>query len=174
MSGMGKSILLGAIQILVVLSLSGKLLYDRMTRPRAWALTQGYDPELPIRGRYLTQRLRMPTEGFEYTAGKNGQGSDWYLNRHWAYLEARSDGLVAKSQGNQGGGWIYVQKKADGTLEAVSEEPVLLFIPEHAVTPNLKRGEEIWIEVTLPAKGPPRPLRIGMKKDGKITPVVFE
>ena len=174
MSAMKKGWLLGAIQLLMVLSLSGKLLYDRTTRPRAWALTQGYDPDLPIRGRYLTQRLRMPVEGFEYAIAKNGQGGDWYLNRHWAYFEAQGGELVAKSTGEGTAGWIIVQKKADGGLEAVSEEPVLVFIPERAVVPSLRSGQEMWIEVTLPRKGPPRPIRMGVKKNGTIEPIVFE
>jgi len=51
MSGGRKGLLLGAIQIALVLSLGGKLLYDRVTRPRVWVLSQVYDPDLPIRGR---------------------------------------------------------------------------------------------------------------------------
>lgn len=174
MSAKGKSIVLGAIQILLVLSLSGKLLYDRTTKPRAWALTQGYDPVLPIRGRYLTQRLRMPAEGFEYTTAKTGQGSDWFLNRRWAYYEARDGALIAKTTGEGSGGWIYLQKRADGSVEAVSEEPVLVFIPDTAVVPIPRRGEEMWVEVTVPAKGPPRPIQLAEKKEGKLTPIVLE
>src|SRR5262249_33357721 len=170
---MGKSIVLGTIQIALVVSLGGKLLYDRMMRPRAWALTQGYDPELPIRGRYLTQRLRMPAEGFAYTVARNG-ASDWFINRNWAYFEARGGMLIAKSRGAGPGGWIYLQRKTDGSLEAVSEQPVLVFIPEHAEVPALKPREERWVEVTLPAKGPPRPIRLGIKRNGTIEPLKLE
>jgi len=42
------------------------------------------------------------------------------------------------------------------------------------VTPILQAGEEMWIEVTLPAKGPPRPLRVGVKTGGIIKPVVYK
>jgi hypothetical protein len=174
MNAVGKGVLLGAVHTVLVLSLGGKLLYDRMTRPRGWALTQGYDPELPMRGRYLTQRLRMPAEGYAYTEGGNGQGNPWYLNRSWAYLESRNGGLVAKAFGHDGGGWVVLQKRSDGALEAVTEEPVLLFIPENATTPVLRPGEEMWMEVTLPAKGPPRPIRAGMKKGGIIEPLVYK
>jgi hypothetical protein len=174
MSAMGNSIVLGAIQILVVLSLSGKLLYDRATKPRAWALTQGYDPELPIRGRYLTQRLRLPVEGLEYKPAKNGQGSDWFVNRNWAHFEVRNRMLIAKPAGEGNGGWIYLQKRADGSVEAVSEEPVLVFIPDTAVVPILKPGEEMWVEVTVPAKGPPRPIRLAVKRNGTIEPLKLE
>jgi hypothetical protein len=31
-------------------------------------------------------------------------------------------------------------------------------------------GEELWVEVTLPRRGPPRPIRLGVKKDGVMIP----
>ena len=36
---------------------------------------------------------------------------------------------------------------------------------------NRRQAPEIWAEVTIPRKGPPRPIRLGIKKDGQITPV---
>src|SRR6266404_8898891 len=47
------------IQILIVSSLGAKLLYDRRTRPRAWFKTERYDPDLPIRGRYLSLQVEV-------------------------------------------------------------------------------------------------------------------
>ena len=173
MSGMRKGLLLGAIQIVLVLSLGGKLLYDRMTRPRVWVLSEVYDPELPIRGRYLSQRLRLPVEGFAYREPQQPNSGDWSLNRYWAYLEVRDNQLIAKAQGPRTGGWIRLHKNNDGTIVALSEEPVLLFVPEQAVVPSLKVGQEMWVEVTVPIKGPPRPIRIAIKKDGVLTPLKF-
>jgi hypothetical protein len=37
---MRKGLLLGALQLALVLSLGCKLMYDRMTRPREWELTE--------------------------------------------------------------------------------------------------------------------------------------
>jgi hypothetical protein len=89
MSAMKKGLLLGIIQVAMILGVSGKLLDDRWTRPRAWALGVVYDPELPIRGKYLSQRLQYPAEGFTYQAPANKNASDWFENRRWAYLESR-------------------------------------------------------------------------------------
>ncbi len=174
MTGMRKGLLLAAIQVLLVLSLGCKLLYDRVTRPRVWVLSQVYDPELPIRGRYLSQRLTMSAEGFTYKEFKQGNFSDWYENRYWAYLEVRSNQLVAKRQGSESGAWIHLHKNGDGSIAALMEQPVLIFIPERAEIPVLRTGQEMWVEVTVPAKGPPRPIRIGVKKDGVVTPLKFE
>lgn len=171
MSGMQKGLLLGAIQIALVLSLGAKLLYDRMTRPRVWVLSQVYDPNLPIRGRYLSERLQMTTEGFTYQESNQRNYSDWFMNRVWAYLEARNGQLIAKQQGRGPGEWVYLHKNSDGTIVAFSEEPVLFFVPDNAEIPNLKPREEMWVEVTVPAKGPPRPIRVGIRKDGVLTPL---
>lgn len=166
---MHKRLLLGALQIVLVLSLGAKLLYDRVTRPRVWVLTAVYDPELPIRGRYLSERLKIPSVGFTYS-GKNVQNS-WFENRNWAYLEIRDGQLIAKSDGPGPGMWIYLQKNPNGSVEAWSEEPVLVFIPDLADIPTLNPGQEMWVEVTIPKQGQPRPIRIGIKKDGVITPL---
>jgi hypothetical protein len=48
---------------------------------------------------------------------------------------------------------------------------VLLFISDRAEFPQMQRGQEISVEATLPAKGPPRRIRIGIKKDGVIMPM---
>jgi hypothetical protein len=54
----------------------------------------------------------------------------------------------------------------------VLTEPVAFFIPEHAPDPSRRQpGEELWVEVSVPANGPPRPLRLGVKKDGVLTPL---
>jgi hypothetical protein len=174
MSGTRRGLVLTAIQVALVLSLGVKLLYDRMTRPRAWALSEVYDPDLPIRGRYLSERLRLPTEGFTYKEPNQRNISDWYLNRQWAYLDVRNGQLIAKQLGSGPGEWIYLHKENDGTLTAFSEEPVLLFISEHADIPSLQRGQQMWVEVTVPKKGPPRPIRIGIKKDGVLTPLKLD
>jgi hypothetical protein len=52
------------------------------------------------------------------------------------------------------------------------QEPVAYFIPEHVPDPSRRAaGEELWVEVTVPKKGPPRPIRLGVKKAGTLTPL---
>jgi len=64
-----------------------------------------------------------------------------------------------------------LRNNSDGTVVALGEEPVLVFISEHAEIPRLKAPQEMWVEVTVPAQGPPRPIRIGIKKDGMLVPL---
>ena len=55
------------------------------------------------------------------------------------------------------------------------DEPVNFYIPEHATSPlPVKRGDELWIEVTLPTKGPPRPLQLALKQNGSWRPLAFQ
>lgn len=52
------------------------------------------------------------------------------------------------------------------------EGPVAFFIPENVPDPSRRAsGEELWVEVSVPPKGLPRPIRLGVKKDGVLTPL---
>ena len=125
MNALRKGIVLGVLQCALVFSLTGKLFYDRATCPRIWVKTMRYDPNLPIRGRYLSLML-APDVGAPY-------------------------------------------------FDRTSNQRVVFFVPEHpeefesrSFRPN---APELWAEVTIPRQGPPRPIRLGIKKDGQIQPV---
>ena len=117
-----KGLILAVFQCLLALSLSGKLLYDRSTCPRVWVKTAQWDPNLPIRGRYLALRL-VPESGALWYGETNGR-------------------------------------------------MVLFFVPEHTLPFETMRARrdapELWAEVTIPRKGPPRPIRLALKKAGKL------
>jgi len=54
-------------------------------------------------------------------------------------------------------------------------EPVDFYIAEHAASPlPMQPGQELWIEVTIPPKGPPRPIQLAMKQDGAWKPLAFQ
>ena len=54
-----KGITLAVLQLALVASLGAKYALDRVRLPRVWAQTVAYDPDLPIRGRYLSVRVRV-------------------------------------------------------------------------------------------------------------------
>lgn len=173
MKAVHKGMLLGAVQLALVVSLSAKLLYDRKTRPRVWVECRVWDPELPIRGRYLAEQLVMPAEGFTYAEPKQPNISPWYLNQSWGYLSLRNGQLIAEQQGTGDAVSIYLQKEKDGTVVALTQEPVLIFIADTANIGIAKPGQQMWVEVTIPRKGPPRPIRVGLKTNGVLTPLDF-
>ena len=74
---------------------------------------------------------------------------------------------------------VSVQTIEDGALlegSALLARPVLFFIPEHVRDPARRpAGEELWVEVTVPKKGPPRPVRLGVKQaNGPIEPLAVD
>src|SRR5262249_408266 len=62
-SALGKGLLIAALQLVLIASLAAKYAYDRTTRPRVWVKTTNYDPDLPIRGRYMSLQLNIETPG---------------------------------------------------------------------------------------------------------------
>jgi hypothetical protein len=210
MKGLYKGLIIAALHVALVASLGAKLLYDRSTRPRVWAQTTVYDPDLPIRGRYLGLQLIVETEGFPLpTLRKDvGQWGFGNNNERRARLEVRANKLVAVH--DEAGDYTLwftpapgvtvkplpsrdcsrepqekqsacateeaaLQSKApvDFPLAAVLNTPVLYFIPEHAVDPTPRGGDgkELWAEVTIPKKGPPRPIQLALKKNGVWMPL---
>lgn len=156
--GVRKGLAVAAIHVAIVSSLGAKLLIDRATLPRVWARVTSYDPSLPIRGRYL----RLQIEGTLRGAKPDNQ---------WVSLAVEDGALVFLPAGNSGQ-FAWVQQQPDGTVVARLAQPVLFFIPEHEPDPsNRKPGEELWAEVTVPRRGGPRPIRLGVKKDGRLTPL---
>jgi hypothetical protein len=53
------------------------------------------------------------------------------------------------------------------------QSSVAFFLPPQVADPSRRPpGEQLWVEVTLPAEGPPRPIRLGVKREGgPITPL---
>ncbi len=52
-------------------------------------------------------------------------------------------------------------------MELRLTEPSLFFISDTAKDPTrLNHDEELWVLATIPRKGPPRPITLGLKKAG--------
>lgn len=64
-------------------------------------------------------------------------------------------------------------RNRDGVVSIRISEPVEFYLPEHSFGPGrLRKGDELWAEVTVPKKGPPRPIQLGVHhSDGSITPL---
>ncbi len=59
------------------------------------------------------------------------------------------------------------------TLPERDQETIAYFIPEDVADPSIRpAGETLWVEVTVPPTGPPRPIRLGVKRgDGPVEPL---
>ena len=57
---------------------------------------------------------------------------------------------------------------------ATLSQGVEYFISDTAKSPfPPKKDEELWVEVTVPPMGPPRPIQLAVSKDGVFTPLVL-
>jgi hypothetical protein len=167
-----KGLLLALLQIGIVSTLGAKLLYDRAHRPRVWIKSAIYDPNLPIRGKYLALNIEVPAEGFasRMQTSPYGPGSNPYesFSPNRCDLVLRGNQLIAVAN-EQGEFWANVSRRNQDVVAVISGE-MAYFLPEHNNGPMLRnRGEELWIEATIPRKGPPRPVRLGIKRDGILT-----
>ena len=176
MSTKSRGVALLVIQCLLVASIGVKYLYERATRPRVWVRVAQYDPNLPMRGRYmaltpLVNACQLP----------RGRGQDQYVspapgqkveNWYWRVTTKARDGklvvdladnTVPRSETQS----IYLT--SDNPCDRVALTPgVDFFIPDTAEPPFPKKaGQELWAEVTVPAAGPPRPIQLAMSENGQ-------
>ena len=169
-----KGLVLAAVHVGLVASLGAKLLYDRAIRPRVWTLAAPYDPNLPIRGRYVSLQLVVEPRGVRETKPGSVSQPPQSIN-----LRVEGNRLVAEANAPQPDydpsdlQLRFIDRR--GEKLAVLVEPVVFFITEHITDPSRRQeGEELWVEVTIPKKGPPRPIRLGVKKgDGPIVPLAI-
>jgi len=182
---MTKAIAVALIQLLLVSLLGGKLLYDRRTRPQAWFKTERFDPNLPIRGRYVSLQIeladpRSPEEVESRFKGEiqlyeNQPYHNFYsFGQECGTIEVRGGAPVARFD-EVSAGWAcdkltFSRRRAGGRTVLQLNEPILFFISETAKDPTaLRPGDELWVLATIPRKGPPRPIALGIKKSGGTT-----
>lgn len=171
MSALLRGVLLAATQVALIAAVGGKLLYDRATLPRAWVEAAGVDPDLPIRGRYVALGLLFPAASGapagtdDYACGRielrNGQPVAVFERDAAVPMQRAGVRPVCFTDraGAEGAQWLLA-------------DPVAFFLPEHAPDPTRDvRPGELWVEVTLPPHGAPRPIRLGLKRDGAIHPI---
>ena len=171
MNTLQKGLIFAALQVVLVSSLGAKLLWDRGHLPRGWAETRGYDPDLIIRGRYTSISLLVkadkvfpdsqPAQGTPFNRGYGSQN---------VYLTVESGRVVANPSDHYTGLVVSGPEWREGEKIATLSPPVAFFLPEHAADPTrAPRTATLFLEVTIPQKGPPRPIRFGRNLNGTFT-----
>jgi len=152
-----RGVLLGIAQLLMVGSLGGVLLYDRARLPRAWVRTVPVAASTPLEGRYL--QLQLVVEAREPLPLTRDSTA-------WVSLVADSGRALARPA-PRFHGLRARYALVDGQSRLVLQDPLAYFLPEHAPDPRAAAaGAELWVEVSLPSEGPPRPLRLGTRPPG--------
>jgi hypothetical protein len=155
------------VQLALVLSVAGKYLYERQNRPRVWTRAAQFDPALPLRGRYLALQLVLDACGLprdaEHTIHQyGGSHSFWQWNVSLIAANGKLVPRLEKRWSPRGGGTLTLLADKPCDRATLSSEE-MLFIPDRAHPPlPLLPGQELWVEVTLPPSGPPRPIQIAL------------
>jgi hypothetical protein len=193
----GASIALLVIQLAVVSLIAAKYLHQRWSCPRVWTRTIVYDPEMVMRGRYLSEQLivdgckstlpsakeaRMPRNVDGLPVGARFSVNAAQAVRFPATIKVEGNKLVAlripdseNVQPMPPGSQMVAAWPGSSCENLRLETPVDFYIPEHAAIPSpLKAGQELWIEVTVPPKGPPRPIQLALKDAGAWRPLAFQ
>ena len=157
---MRKGLIVAVVHVALVASLGAKMLADRAMLPRVWARVAPFDPNLPLRGRYVRMTIEAPAD-------------EQIQSGYYGYFKAtiRNGTLIFVPAGHRDGRYGNAEKGVRGLVVRL-QEPLAFFIPEHIPDPSFRpAGEELWVEVTLPRRGAPRPIRLAIKKDGVLTPL---
>ncbi len=186
------SMALLAVQLALVCSIAVKYVSQRRTCPRVWTRAAGIEPSLPMRGRYLS--LLLTVDGCQSTLPSAKQAqfprkvdgtptSDKFAIfgpgslQFPAKLTVENNRLAAiriPNPDNAQPGELVLAAPGAPCDQMHLLAPVDFYLPEHAVDPSLlKPGQELWIEVSLPPRGAPRPIQLAMKENGVWRPLAF-
>jgi len=186
------SLTLLIVQLAIVSSIAAKYWYQRWTCPRVWTRAAAINPELPMHGRYLA--LQLTVDGCQSTlpSAKDARFPRGYdgavkpgpytlrqdTSDFRANLKVVNNTLVAvriEGQEDSSAGQA-IQGNAGAPCDHMwLVYPTDFFISDAAQSPlPLKPGQELWIEVTVPPKGPPRPIQLALKDHGAWKPLELE
>lgn len=178
--------LLLLVQLILVSTVAAKYLYERRICPRVWAPSAQYDPNLPLRGRYLSLQVlvdacHLPRDSahvqqyMPYGVRPSVRTADywtWYVS-----LAAENGHLVPVLQDHPRNpkDTLRITFADDHPCDRVPVSQSLeYFIPDRAQPPfPLQPGQELWVEVTVPPSGPPRPIRVALSSKSGFQPLTF-
>lgn len=140
------------VQLALLGSVAAKYQFDRSNDPHVLIKVVPVDPDSPIKGRYLTLRVEAP-------AASSRTGAHIPVEVSLSAYQGRLE--VTESPGS--GQYAAIETCATGSCW-VLRQPLEFYVPEHASSPG--HNVRLWVEATLPRKGPPRPVGL-MRDDGE-------
>jgi hypothetical protein len=184
------SIAVLVIQFFIVSTIAAKYLYQRWTCPHAWTRAVAYDPSLVMRGRYISAQIYVDACGVSLPDRarfasvrphdvvlyeKHGVGIP-YLNARIADKNGRLAvlSLVDDESSDSRNQRISI-RNGSTCSDAFLQQPIDFYLSETAKSPfPLAKGQQMWVDVTVPPKGPPRPLGLALKDaDGSWHPLDY-
>jgi hypothetical protein len=184
------SAMLLAIQIVIVSSVAAKYFYERWTSPHVWTRGVIFGSQSTMGGRYFPITLKangcghMPPPGptvileKQFNFGAEDEEIALYPPPYQAKLRVSNNNLTAAwlPDDERSGTEVEVDYSQGGRCDVLLlVQPVPFYIPKRVEGRlSLRPGQELWIEVTLPPKGPPRPIQLALKDNGAWKPLAFQ
>lgn len=187
------SLALFVIQLALISSIAAKYLYQRFTCPHVWTRASMVDPSLIMRGRYLSMQLTvdgcqstLPSAkqaGFPRNLDGVPNGTNFSVTAPQpvvfpARLTVNENKLVAiriPENDDSAAGETVVAASGAPCNQMRLSEAVNFYLAEHAASPlPVKTGQELWVEVTVPPQGPPRPIQLALKDNGAWKQLAFQ
>ena len=177
------SVVLLIVQLAIVASVGAQYLYQRWTCQRVWARAVAPESRSAVSGRYLNLQLvvdgcrsALPSaKAAEFPRDVNGAVVQGRFGLRMgtifqANLKVESNRLAAVNvavdeTGREGQQVMALPGTPCDQMRLF--QPVPFYIAEKAIDPlRLSAGQELWMEVTVPTAGPPRPLQLALKDNG--------
>jgi hypothetical protein len=160
-------LVIAAVHAAIVLSLGVQAAIGRDRLPRAWAQAAAGARSNRVHGRYITLNL-VPVTDAGLKPRVDLINDRTVARRTPIALEARDGRLLAHAA---------VASRVDLVRVNTSESGMIgdrldYFLPPGAPDPMPLLGAgQLWVEASVPAQGPPRPLRLGVMRNGRIEPI---
>jgi hypothetical protein len=172
-----------AVQATLVAGTAGKYLWERHTRPMVWVKTTPFgesavlNPPQEVTDRYMPVQLSVDVCGLAPKAPEEeddyGRPLDPVAGTYVHYPARKGTVRVAAKDGrlvavDAGGAFTHNAQEflwdmRKPCTEARLLEIVKFYVPKGLDLPeHLKPGESLWALVTVPAKGPLRPLELAL------------
>jgi hypothetical protein len=175
-------VVLLVVQLVLVLSIAAKYLYERKTMPAVWVRTVPFDPGQPLRGRYLALQLTVDAcglprsneyRGYVYQPAAGPRSATmWEWN---TTLKARNGKLVAVLDGNPvNPSETQHITHTEGTPcdQALLHSDTDFYIPDTTTLPLTHApNQTLWVLVTVPRTGPPRPIELAVSDPSGFHPL---
>ena len=184
MSRTQQAVVLLAVQAALVLSIAAKYLYEREVCSRIWVRAAQYDPSAQLRGRYLALHLALdacalPRDVAYHTDAIAGSNPHDAGSWRWTVkLVVQGGKLVPLLASDTDRPELTNEITLSGDRpcdQATLLDGIEYFVSDAAKTPfPLKKGEELWVEVTVPPMGPPRPIQLAVSDNGTFIPLSLQ
>jgi hypothetical protein len=177
------SVVLMILQLAIVASIGAQYVYQRWTSPHVWVRAVAPEASSAVSGRYLN--LQLVVDGCQSTLpsakaatfprdinGAAVQGPFGLIagTIFRANLKVQSNRLIAVNAvvdetGREGQPVMATPGKPCDQMRLIHSVP--FYVAENSIDASrLNPGQELWMEVTVPATGPPRPLQLALKENG--------